>query len=139
MNSKSLLFGLYLLAGAGFFQKFYLDADKTYPTSRYAVVMDNTDPNYIRNLHLDGNLDGKITIGETERAYNYTKNNPKFLEMFDFAKSLNSVDRRLVQGLTYDVAKKAVVDIPLKKKYEYIRYSFDPAVKVNEINAMYRK
>lgn len=138
MNKKLILTVLYFSLGFACFQKFYTDAKHFKPTKPYAVVMDAKDKNYPLNIKFDGNLDGKITVGEMQRASAFLKNDPNFIEKFNFVKKLNSVDRRVIQGLSYEVAKKAIL-LPKEQKYKYANHNIDQAEKVNEINAIFKK
>lgn len=125
------------------YQKFYVKASNVEPDKDYYVIIDQkTDKyGYNKNIHLDGNLDGKITVGEQKRAYNYIQQSIKdgsYREKLEFVSKLDDLDRRLIQGLSYETAKK-VVKIPTDLKYDLANYNLPMATKVNQINSIYKK
>lgn len=90
---------------------------------------ENTD-NYQRFRHLDGNLDGVITKLEVENSGKFSAS----AEAYDFMKSLNYVDQRLVYGLTFDIAKKAV---KLSESEKSALLQIKLAERVNLINSRF--
>ena len=124
------------------YQKFYVKAKNAIPEKDYVVVIDQQDNKkfYMDNVHLDGNLDGKITVGEQRRAAAFIQKslqNGSYKQNYEFISKLDALDRRLVQGLTFDVARKAV-HLPIDKKYELANFNVPLATKVNKINGFYR-
>lgn len=86
-------------------QKFFSHDTLSYKYDTSIVIQDkNGNAEYQKFRHLDGNLDGFITKRDIENADKF-RGKP---EAYTFAEGLNTLDKRLVYGLTYEVAVKAV-------------------------------
>lgn len=68
------------------------------------VEKSKDEKHYNKNAHLDANLDGLITNAEINRVQEYSVSS----EDFDFVESLDYRDRKLLNGLKFEVAKKAI-------------------------------
>lgn len=135
-----LLFALFVILFIASYQKFYVKAKSVVPDKDTSVLIDQKNPHlYKKNIHLDGNLDGKITVGEQKLAQTFivkSLQQKRYREMHNFVSTLNIVDRRLIQGLSYETAKKAV-HMKQEKKYELINYNVPVAQKVKAIKKIY--
>lgn len=98
-----------------------------------SIVMENKNDNveYQKFRHLDGNLDGIITKKDIENADKF-RGKP---EAYEFAEGLNSLDKRLVFGLTYDIAVQAVKNLNDVEKQALLK--LDIPNRVNLMNSRF--
>lgn len=138
MNKPTLFVILISIISFASYEKFYLKPKAENPPDSYPVIINsNNSSHYENSKHLDGNLNGEITVGEQKKAYELSTDR-KFIEMMDFVKGLNQVDRRVVYGLSFGVAKEAVL-LPVETKFQLANLKLDPAQKVQKINALLKK
>lgn len=138
MNKTVLLIFVISILSFGCYVKFYAKPKSENPPGDQVVITNLKNSNhYNKNKHLDGNLDGKITVGEQKKAYELSTDR-RFIEMMDFAKQLNPVDRRVVYGLSFEVAKKAIL-LPNETKFQLANLKMNQIEKVNRVNALLKK
>lgn len=126
--------GLFLVLSIGYTGT-VLHNTLTKSTFRYdnSIVLDREENSvkYEKFRYLDGNLDGVITKLEADNVDKYRAP----LKAYDFAKSLNQLDKRLVYGLTFDVAQKAVSKLTPIEKSALLK--IDLPDRVNLINSRF--
>lgn len=112
--------------------KFFTEDTLSYKHDN-SIVMENKNDNveYQKFRHLDGNLDGFITKKDIENADKF-RGKP---EAYEFAESLSSLDKRLVFGLTYDVAVQAVKNLNDVEKQALLK--LDIPNRVNLMNSRF--
>ena len=86
---------------------------------------------YYKFHHLDGNLDGVITKLEIENVEKFSAT----LDAYDFAESLNTLDKRLVYGLSFTIAKQAVEQLNETEKLALLQINLPE--RVNLINSRF--
>lgn len=91
---------------------------------------ENSDE-YYHFRHLDGNLDGVITKLEVINSGKFSA--PP--EAYAFAKTLSPADQRLVNGLSFEVAKKAIHDLNDSEKSALLHINL--AERVSLINSRF--
>lgn len=138
MNKTGLIAVFICIMSFVCYEKFYLKPKKLNPSDDFEVVLNSKDKaHYKNNQHIDGNLDGVITVGEQKKAYELTTDT-KFIEMMKFVKSLNSVDRRVVNGLSFEEAKQAVL-LPADTKFQLANFKLDQNEKIDRIHTLLKK
>lgn len=138
MNISFIVVVLISIISFASYEKFYVKPKKENPPNDLVVIQKSNNSNHYEiNKHLDGNLDGQITVGEQKSAY-VLSTDRRFIEMIYFAKKLNSVDRRVVYGLSFNDAKQAVL-LPVETKYKLANYKLTQDEKINQINSLLKK
>lgn len=107
MNSNAAMFWVVAILISLSYNKFVLDAREAPSNKPYMVVIDRKldIDRYEANKHSDGNLDGLITNGELQRGQDFAMTlNPK---MYNFVSNLTSLEKKILDGLTIEVAMRA--------------------------------